>query len=83
LDIFESLLLTDLGEKMIVSNWWILIGVSEHELTEEEEHLVAKMEEIISFFLDCLKVIGGYLAPTKRAYYLTRRWWKDSIPRLL
>jgi hypothetical protein len=35
------------------------VNAIEQELTEEEEQLVAKMEEIIKFFLDCLQVTGG------------------------
>jgi hypothetical protein len=42
-----------------------LTNVSEQELTEEEEKLVTKMEEIIQFFVDCLKVTGCDLAPEK------------------
>jgi hypothetical protein len=36
---------------------------SETALTPEKEALVAKMEEIIQYFLDCLQVTGGDLAP--------------------
>jgi hypothetical protein len=32
-------------------------------LTDGEEALVGRMEEIIQFFLDLLQVTGGYLAP--------------------
>jgi hypothetical protein len=35
------------------------------ELTTSEETLIAKMEEIIQFFLDLLQVTGGDLAPEK------------------
>jgi hypothetical protein len=59
------------------------VDVCEQGLTEEEDKLVAKMETIIQFFLDCLHVIGGYLAPSKCAWYLISDCWKDDIPRLL
>jgi hypothetical protein len=39
------------------------IPYSVSELTQEEEGLVARMEEIIRFFLDMLQVTGGDLAP--------------------
>jgi hypothetical protein len=38
-------------------------------LTQEEESLVARMEDIIKFFLDLLQVTGGDLAPEKCAWY--------------
>jgi hypothetical protein len=50
---------------------------------EEEEKLLAKMETIMQFFLFCLQLTGGDLAPTKCAWYLIRHRWKDGIPRLL
>jgi hypothetical protein len=55
----------------------------EQGLAEEEEKLVAKMETTIQFFLECLQATGGYLAPSKCAWYLTSHHWKDGIPRLL
>jgi hypothetical protein len=39
------------------------VDACEQELIEEEEKLVANMETIIQFFLDCLQVTGGYLTP--------------------
>jgi hypothetical protein len=39
-------------------------------LTPEEEALIAKMEEIIQLFLDCLQVTGGDLAPEKCVWNL-------------
>jgi hypothetical protein len=39
-------------------------------LTKEEESVVARVEEIIQFFLDLLQVTGGDLAPEKCAWYL-------------
>jgi hypothetical protein len=49
---------------------------SETALTSEEEALVAKMEEIIHFFLDCLQVTGGDLAPETGVWYMIAHRWK-------
>jgi hypothetical protein len=43
------------------------IPSSVSELTQEEEGLVARMEEIIQFFLNLLQVTGGDLEPEKCA----------------
>jgi hypothetical protein len=40
------------------------------ELTTSEEARIAKMEEIIKFFLDLIQVTGGDLAPEKCVWYL-------------
>jgi hypothetical protein len=53
------------------------------ELTTSEAILIAKIEEIIQFFLDLLQVTGGYLAPEKCVWYLICHRWKDGKPRLL
>jgi hypothetical protein len=53
------------------------------ELTTSEETLIAKMEEIIHFFLDLLQVTGGDLTPKKCVWYLISHLWKDGKPRLL
>jgi hypothetical protein len=53
------------------------------ELTTSEETYIAKMEEIIHFFLDLLQVTGGDLAPEKCVWYLISHRWKDGKPRLL
>jgi hypothetical protein len=53
------------------------------ELTSSEETLIAKMEEIIQFFLDLLQITGGDLAPEKCVWYLISHCWKDVKPRLL
>jgi hypothetical protein len=53
------------------------------ELTTSEEIGIAKMEEIIRFFLDSLQVTGGDLAPEKCVWYLISHCWKDGNPRLL
>jgi hypothetical protein len=53
------------------------------DLTSSEETLIAKMEEIIYFFLDLLHVTGGDLAPDKCVWYLIRHRWKGGNPRLL
>jgi hypothetical protein len=42
-----------------------LVPTEQTELTTSEESLVAKMEEIIHFFLDLLQVTGGDIAPEK------------------
>jgi hypothetical protein len=54
-----------------------------YDLTMSEETLIAKMEEIIQFFLDLLQVTGGDLAPDKCVWYLISHRWKDGKPRLL
>jgi hypothetical protein len=59
------------------------VGAWEQGLSEEEEKLVAKVETIIEFFLDCLHVTGGDLAPSKCAWYRISHCWKDDIPRFL
>jgi hypothetical protein len=53
------------------------------ELTMSGEALIAKMEEVIHFFLDLLQVTGGNLAPEKCVWYLIIHRWKDGKPRLL
>jgi hypothetical protein len=53
------------------------------DLKSSEETLIAKMEEIIQFFLDLLQVTGGYLAPEKCVWYLISHRWKDGNPKLL
>jgi hypothetical protein len=40
------------------------------ELTDEEEKLVARIEDIIQFFVDLPRVTGGDLAPEKYVWYL-------------
>jgi hypothetical protein len=40
------------------------------ELLDEEEKLVARMEDIIQFFLDLLQVTGGDIAPENCIWYL-------------
>jgi hypothetical protein len=53
------------------------------DLTSSEETLVAKMEEIIQFFLYLLQATGGELAPEKCVWYLISHLWKDGKPKLL
>jgi hypothetical protein len=53
------------------------------DLTSSKETLIAKMEEIIQFFLDLLQVKGGDLAPEKCVWYLISHRWKYGKPRLL
>jgi hypothetical protein len=45
-------------------------GVEVQQLTESEEKLVTRMQDIVQFFLDILQVTGGDLAPEKCAWYL-------------
>jgi hypothetical protein len=51
-------------------------------LTQEEERLFARMEDIIQFFLDLLQVTGGDLAPEKCAWYLIGHRWNKGVPTL-
>jgi hypothetical protein len=53
------------------------------DLTSSKETHIAKMEEIIQFFLDLLQVTGDDLAPDKCVWYLISHRWKDRKPRLL
>jgi hypothetical protein len=53
------------------------------ELTDEEEKLVGRIEDIIQFFLDLLQVTGGDLAPEKCVLYLISHRWKNGITSLL
>jgi hypothetical protein len=46
------------------------VPVEEEALTWSEEELIAKIQDIIQFFLDVLHVTGGDLAPAKCAWYL-------------
>jgi hypothetical protein len=48
-------------------------------LTQEEDSLVARMEDIIQFFLDLLQVTGGDLAPEKCARYLIDHRWNKGV----
>jgi hypothetical protein len=59
------------------------VSTDRAELTTSKEALIAKMEEIIQFFLDLLQVTGGYLAPDKCVWYLISHRWKDGKPRIL
>jgi hypothetical protein len=52
-------------------------------LTQEEESLVARMEDIIQFFLDLLQVTGGDLAPEKCAYHLIGHRRDKGVPTLV
>jgi hypothetical protein len=47
-------------------------------LTDGEEVMVGRMEEIIQFFLDLLQVKGGGLAPKKCAWFLIAFRWKEG-----
>jgi hypothetical protein len=59
------------------------VPVEEEALTWSEEELIAKMQDIIQFFLDVLQVTGGDLAPAKCAWYLKCHRWKNRKARLL
>jgi hypothetical protein len=52
-------------------------------ITWEEDSLVARMEDIIQFFLDLLQVTGGDLAPGKCAWYLIGHRWNKGVPKLV
>jgi hypothetical protein len=60
-----------------------LVSTDQTELTTSEETIIAKMEEIIHFFLYLLQVTGGDLAPEKCVGYLISHRWKDVKPKLL
>jgi hypothetical protein len=53
------------------------------DLTSSEETLIAKIKEIIHFFIYLVQVTGGDLAPEKCVWYLISHRWKDGKPRLL
>jgi hypothetical protein len=53
------------------------------DVASSKETLIAKMEEIIQFFLDLLQVTVVDLAPEKCVWYLISHRWKDGKPRLL
>jgi hypothetical protein len=59
------------------------ISTDQVELTTSEETLIAKMEEIIQFFLDLLQVTGKDLAPEKCVWYPISHIQKDGKPILL
>jgi hypothetical protein len=52
-------------------------------LTQEEDSLVARMEEIIQFFLDLLQVTGGDLSPEKCAWYLIGHRWNKGVSKMI
>jgi hypothetical protein len=59
------------------------VTVEEEALTWSEEELIAKMQDIIQFFLDVLQVAGGGLSPAKCAWYLICHGWENGKARLL
>jgi hypothetical protein len=59
------------------------VPVEEEALTWSEEELVAKMQDIIRFFLDVLQVTRGHLASAKCAWYLICHRLKNGKARLL
>jgi hypothetical protein len=60
-----------------------LVSTEQSELNTTEETLVAKMEEIIHFFVDLLHVAGVNLASDKCVWYLISHRWKYGKPRIL
>jgi hypothetical protein len=58
-------------------------GVEVHQLTESEEKLATRMQDIVQFFLGILQVTGGDLAPEKCAWYLICHRWKNGKAILL
>jgi hypothetical protein len=59
------------------------VSTDQAELTTSKETHIAKMEELIHFFLDLLQKTGGDLATDKCVWYLISHRWKDDKPRLL
>jgi hypothetical protein len=59
------------------------VPVEQEALTWSEEELIAKMQDIIQFFLDVLQVTGGDLAPANCAWYLICHRWENGKARLL
>jgi hypothetical protein len=59
------------------------VSTDQAELTTSEETRIAKMEEIIHFFLDLLQLTQGELALEKCVWYLISHQWKDGKPILL
>jgi hypothetical protein len=59
------------------------VSTDRAELTTSEEARIAKMEEIIQFFLDLVQVTGGNLSPEKCVWYLISHRWKDDKPIIL
>jgi hypothetical protein len=58
-------------------------GVEVQQLTESEDKLVTRIQDILIFFLDFLQVTGGYLSPEKCAWFLICHRWKNGNARLL
>jgi hypothetical protein len=54
------------------------VPASVTNLTDGEEALVGRLEEIIQLFLNLLQVTGGYLAPKKCAWFLIAFRWKEG-----
>jgi hypothetical protein len=59
------------------------VPIEENELTSDEEAMVKRMEDIITFFLDLLQLTGGDLAPEKFVWFLTAHRWKKGVPTFL
>jgi hypothetical protein len=56
--------------------------VEEEALTWSKEELIAKLQDIIQFFLDVRQVTGGDLAPVRCMWYLICHRWKNGKSRL-
>jgi hypothetical protein len=59
------------------------IPSSVSEFTQEEEGIVAIMEEIIQFFINLRQETGGDLAPGKCVWYLIGHRWSKGPPTLI
>jgi hypothetical protein len=59
------------------------IPSSGSEFAQEEEGLVARMEEIMQFFLNLLQVTGGDLAPEKCVWYSIDHHWSKGVPQMI
>jgi hypothetical protein len=58
-------------------------GGEVQQLTESEEKLVTRMQDIVQLFMGVLEVTGGDLSPEKSAWYLICHRWKNGKARLL
>jgi hypothetical protein len=59
------------------------IPSSARGITQEEDSLVARMEDILQFFLDLVQVTGGDLAPETCAWYLIGHRWNKGVSKLI
>jgi hypothetical protein len=60
-----------------------MTGVEVQQLTEREDKLVKRIQDIVQFCLDILQVIGGDLAPENCAWYLICHRCENGKSRLI